>query len=91
MTAKAVEYAEEILQREGVKYKMLEMPLESESEMVATVFKSRDHYCSTLLMSTSFFHKFAAALNELGRKKITGKVAFRFGSYGWSVAVQRRS
>jgi len=23
-------------------------------------------------------------LNELGRKRISGKTAFRFGSYGWS-------
>lgn len=28
-------------------------------------------------------------MNELGRKRITGKAAFRFGSYGWSGGAER--
>jgi anaerobic nitric oxide reductase flavorubredoxin len=40
MTEKAVSHVESILQREGVKYNKLQMPLDSDSEMVATVFKS---------------------------------------------------
>lgn len=35
-------------------------------------------------MSTSFSRRQRLALNEVGRKRITGKAAFRFGSYGWS-------
>ena len=40
-------------------------------------------------MSTSCSPPVAAALNEVGRKKITGKLAFRFGSYGWSGGAEK--
>jgi len=40
MTKKAVDYTEKVLERKGIKVNSLEMPLESDSEMVATVFKS---------------------------------------------------
>ncbi|MGI6706270.1 MAG: FprA family A-type flavoprotein [Clostridia bacterium] len=84
MTAKAVEYVEGILQREGVRYNKLEMPLESDSEMVATVFKSAAIIIAAPTYEYKLFPPVAAALNELGRKRVTGKLAFRFGSYGWS-------
>jgi len=84
MTAKAVDFVEGILQREGVKYNKLEMPKVSHSEMVATVFKSAAIIIAAPTYEYNLFPPVAAALNELGRKKITGKVAFRFGSYGWS-------
>jgi anaerobic nitric oxide reductase flavorubredoxin len=89
MTAKAIEQAEGILQREGVKYNKLQMPLESESEMVATVFKSAGIIIAAPTYEYKLFPPVAAALNELGRKKITGKAAFRFGSYGWSGGAEK--
>ena len=89
MTAKAVAHAETILKREGVKYNKLEMPLESESLMVATVFKSAGIIIAAPTYEYKFFPPVAAALNELGRKKITGKQAFRFGSYGWSGGAEK--
>ena len=84
MTAKAVDYAEKILQREGVKYNKLKMPLASESEMVATVFKAAGIIIAAPTYEYKLFPPVATALNELGRKKIAGKLVFRFGSYGWS-------
>lgn len=89
MTEKAVDYAEGILQREGVKYNKLKMPLISESEMVATVFKSAGIIIAAPTYEYKLFPPVAAALNELGRKKITGKAAFRFGSYGWSGGAEK--
>lgn len=89
MTAKAVAHAENILKREGVKYNKLEMPLESESLMVATVFKSAGIIIAAPTYEYKLFPPVAAALNELGRKKITGKQAFRFGSYGWSGGAEK--
>jgi len=89
MTAKAVEYAESILKREGVKYSKLEMPLESESEMVATVFKSAGIIIAAPTYEYKLFPPVATALNELGRKRVTGKTAFRFGSYGWSGGAEK--
>ncbi|NLM96530.1 MAG: FprA family A-type flavoprotein [Halanaerobiaceae bacterium] len=89
MTAKAVDFVESILKREGVRYNRLEMPLESDSEMVATVFKSAGVIIGAPTYEYKLFPPVAAALNELGRKKITGKLAFRFGSYGWSGGAER--
>ena len=89
MTAKAVDHAESILKREGVRYNKLEMPLESESEMVATVFRSAGIIIAAPTYEYKLFPPVAAALNELGRKKITGKSAFRFGSYGWSGGAEK--
>jgi len=84
MTAKALDYAEEILKREGIKYNKLKMPITSESDMVATVFKSAGIIIAAPTYEYKLFPPVAAALNELGRKRISGKTAFRFGSYGWS-------
>lgn len=89
MTGKAVEYAEEVLKREGIKYNKLEMPLESESEMVATVFRSAGVIIAAPTYEYKMFPPVAAALEEIGRKKISGKAAFRFGSYGWSGGAER--
>jgi len=88
MTAKAIDHAESILKREGIKYNKLHMPLESESEMVATVFRSAGIIIAAPTYEYKLFPPVAAALNELGRKRITGKAAFRFGSYGWSGGAQ---
>jgi len=89
MTAKAVAYVEGILQREGVKYNKLEMPQESESEMVANVFKSAGIIIAAPTYEYKLFPPVATALNEVGRKRITGKLAFRFGSYGWSGGAEK--
>jgi len=89
MTAKAIEFAEKILAREGIKVNKLEMPLESESEMISTVFKSAGVIIAAPTYEYKMFPPVAAALEELGRKKVTGKAAFRFGSYGWSGGAER--
>ncbi|MGI6188330.1 MAG: FprA family A-type flavoprotein [Clostridiales bacterium] len=89
MTAKAVGYVERILQREGVRYNKVEMPLKSDSEMVATVFKSAGIIIAAPTYEYKLFPPVAAALDELGRKRITGKAAFRFGSYGWSGGAEK--
>ncbi|HOK44072.1 MAG TPA: FprA family A-type flavoprotein [Thermoclostridium caenicola] len=89
MTEKAVKYAESILKREGVKYNKLKMPLESESEMVATILRSAGIIVAAPTYEYKLFPPVATALNEVGRKKITGKAAFRFGSYGWSGGAEK--
>ena len=89
MTAKAVGYVERILQREGVRYNKVEMPLKSDSEMVATVFKSAGIIIAAPTYEYKLFPPVAAALDELGRKRITVKAAFRFGSYGWSGGAEK--
>ena len=89
MTAKALDCAEKVLQREGVKYNKLHMPLVSESEMVATVFKAAGIIIAAPTYEYKLFPPVAAALNEIGRKRINSKTAFRFGSYGWSGGAEK--
>ncbi len=89
MTEKAVNFAEKILQREGIKVNKLEMPLESQSEMIATVFRSAGVIIAAPTYEYKLFPPVAAAIDELGRKKVSGKAAFRFGSYGWSGGAEK--
>jgi anaerobic nitric oxide reductase flavorubredoxin len=89
MTARAIERAEAVLRKKGIKYNKLHMPLDSESEMVASVFRSAGVIIAAPTYEYKLFPPVAAALNELGRKRVTGKTAFRFGSYGWSGGAER--
>lgn len=89
MTAKAIAFVENVLAREGIKVNKLEMPLESESEMVATAFKSAGIIIAAPTYEYKMFPPVATAIDELGRKKVTGKVAFYFGSYGWSGGAEK--
>jgi len=89
MTEKAVEFTEKVLKREGVRYNKLKMPLESDSEMVAIVFKSAGVIIAAPTYEYKLFPPVASALDELGRKKVSGKTAFRFGSYGWSGGAEK--
>lgn len=88
-TEKAVDFAESILQRENVRYNKLKMPQESDSEMVATVFRSAGIIIAAPTYEYKLFPPIATAINELGRKRISGKTAFRFGSYGWSGGAEK--
>lgn len=89
MTEKAVNFAEKILEREGIKVNKLKMPLESQSEMIATVFKSAGVIIAAPTYEYKMFPPVATALDELGRKKVASKAAFRFGSYGWSGGAEK--
>lgn len=89
MTKKAITYAEKILEREGIKVNSLEMPLNTDSEMIATVFRSAGIIIAAPTYEYKLFPPVAAAMDEIGRKKITGKAAFRFGSYGWSGGAEK--
>jgi len=89
MTAKALDYAEGILKREGVRYNKLEVSQVSESEIMANVLKSAGIIIAAPTYEYKLFPPVAAALDEIGRKRITGKTAFRFGSYGWSGGAEK--
>ena len=67
MTAKAVDYAESILQREGVKYNKLRMPLESSSNGRA-VLKSAGIIIAAPTYEYKLFPPVAAALMNLQKE-----------------------
>ncbi|MFP4457503.1 MAG: FprA family A-type flavoprotein [Clostridia bacterium] len=89
MTEKAVHYAEKVLEEEGIKVNKLKMPLESQSDMIANAFKAGAIIIAAPTYEYKMFPPVAIALDELGRKKVSNKAAFRFGSYGWSGGAER--
>lgn len=84
MTGKAVEHAINVLEREGVTVNNIRVPQTSQSEMVTSVFKSAGVIIAGSTYEYKMFPPVAHAIDELGRKKIKGKTAYHFGSYGWS-------
>jgi flavorubredoxin len=89
MTEKGVRYAEEILDREGINYQSIRMPETTESEMVTQVFQSAAIIMAMPTYEYKMFPPIAHAIDELGRKRITNKSAFRFGSFGWSGGAEK--
>ncbi len=89
MTEKAIAFIQRVLEREGIKVNNLKMPLVSESEMLANVFRSAGIIIAAPTYEYKMFPPVAAALEEIGRKKVTGKAAFYFGSYGWSGGAEK--
>lgn len=89
MTKKAVNFAKDILRREGIKVNNLEMPYENDSEVIASIFKAAGIIIAAPTYEYNLFPPVAAAMDEVGRKKITNKLAFRFGSYGWSGGAEK--
>lgn len=84
MTKKALDHALTILEREGIAVNMMKMPVCTESDMVSAVFRSAGIIVAAPTYEYKLFPPVAAAVEEVGRKKITGKAAMYFGSCGWS-------
>jgi len=83
-TEKVVNQIRELLDQAGIKVHILQMPYTSESEMVAKIFSSAGVIVASPTYEYKMFPPVAHAIDELGRKKITGKKAMFFGSYGWN-------
>ncbi|HOJ76899.1 MAG TPA: FprA family A-type flavoprotein [Bacillota bacterium] len=89
MTEKAIKHAEKVLEREGIKVNKLKLPLASESEMLATVFRSAGIIIAAPTYEYKLFPPVAAAIEEVGRKRVSGKTALYFGSCGWSGGAEK--
>lgn len=89
MTEIAVNHIQDILKSKGIKTNILKMPYESDSEVIAKVARSAGIVIAAPTYEYNLFPPVAVALDEIGRKKITNKVAFRFGSYGWSGGAEK--
>lgn len=83
ITKKVVDVVKGIIEEKGIKVHMLHMPYTTESEIVAKVFSSAGVIVAAPTYEYKMFPPVAHAIDELGRKKITGKEAVFFGSYGW--------
>lgn len=84
MTEKAVRFAEEILQKENMPYHILRVPYAATGEILSKAIRSAGLLIAAPTYENKMFPAMAAALDEMGRKKIAPKKVAFIGSYGWS-------
>ncbi len=77
------------LESAGVDVVVHQVPETDASYILASVFQSSGVVLAMPTYEYKMFPPMAAILDEIGKKKITGRVGFRFGSYGWSGGAQK--
>ncbi len=83
-TEKAVNFAKELLEKKGIKVNMAHMPYDTISDMMVYAMRSAAVIVASPTYEYKMFPPVANAIDELGRKRMSGKHALYFGSYGWS-------
>ncbi|MBM7562839.1 FprA family A-type flavoprotein [Fusibacter tunisiensis] len=89
MTAEAVQFVEKRLKASGIKYHIHQVPETSWGEVLTSVWTSSAVILGMPTYEYKMFPPMSAVLEELGKKKVQGRKAFRFGSYGWSGGAQK--
>lgn len=89
MTEKAVKHAVKVLEGENIKVNVHRVPDTDDGTILMSVWNSTGVILAMPTYEYKMFPPLAAVLDELGRKKATGRKAFRFGSYGWSGGAQK--
>ena len=85
----ALEAVLEGVRSENVPVHVFRVPQDHISHILAAAWKSSGIVLAAPTYEYKLFPPMAAALDELGRKKVVRKKAFRFGSYGWSGGAQK--
>ncbi|HKM04358.1 MAG TPA: FprA family A-type flavoprotein [Lachnospiraceae bacterium] len=89
MTEKAVRYVEKILKKEDIKVHIHQVPNDSWGSILTSAWTSTGIILAMPTYEFKMFPPMAAVLEELGKKKVMNRKAFRFGSFGWSGGAQR--
>jgi anaerobic nitric oxide reductase flavorubredoxin len=89
MTERALTAVLEGIRCENVPVHSFRVPQDHISHILSAAWKSSGIVLAAPTYEYKLFPPMAAALDELGRKKVVGKKAFRFGSYGWSGGAQK--
>lgn len=89
MTEKAVNYVKELLEKETIKVNIHQVPNDSWGTVLTSAWTSTGIILAMPTYEYKMFPPMAATLEELGRKKVANRKAFRFGSYGWSGGAQK--
>jgi flavorubredoxin len=88
-TERVVKHIETLLKDAGIQVFSVHLPYDTQSEVVASTFQSAGVIVAASTYEYRMFPPVAHAIDELGRKKVTGKQAFYFGSYGWNPGAER--
>lgn len=89
MTGKAVEHAVKVLEKEDITVHVHEVPRDSWGTVLTSVWTSSGIILAMPTYEFKMFPPMASVLEELGKKKVYNRKAFRFGSYGWSGGAQK--
>ncbi len=89
MTKKAVDLIVNVLDEEGIKYNIHEVPQTPAGTILSSAWNSTGVILAMPTYEYKMFPPMASVLTELGKKRVQGRKAFRVGSYGWSGGAQR--
>ena len=89
LTETMVNHVVEFLRSKGKVVNSIRVPESTESDIVTSIFKSSAIILAMPTYEYKMFPPMAHALDEIGRKRIVNKLAFRFGSYGWSGGAEK--
>ncbi len=89
MTENAVNYVIKQLQKEDILVHVHQVPEESWGTVLASAWTSTGIILAMPTYEFKMYPPMASVLEELGKKKVNGRKAFRFGSYGWSGGAQK--
>jgi len=79
----------EAMEAEGVKVHVHNVPEAPLGDILASIWTSTGVVLAMPTYEYKMFPPVAAVLDELGKKKVLNRKAFRFGSYGWSGGAQK--
>ncbi|HOB20334.1 MAG TPA: FprA family A-type flavoprotein, partial [Candidatus Atribacteria bacterium] len=80
---------EKVLEQENIKYNIHRVPETSWGTILASVWDSTGIILAMPTYEYKMFPPMAAVLEELCKKRVSGRCAFRLGSYGWSGGAQK--
>ncbi len=84
MTEKAITYVIDLLSAYPVKVNVHRVPETDWGQVLASAWTSKAIIIGMPTYEYKMFPPMAAVLEELGKKKVRSRKAFRLGSYGWS-------
>ena len=90
MTKKAVDHAIAYLKKyEDFKVHVHEVPQTDWGQLLKSIWTSSGVVLAMPTYEYKMFPPMASALEEIGKKKVLNRQAFRMGSYGWSGGAQK--
>jgi anaerobic nitric oxide reductase flavorubredoxin len=89
MTEQGVAPVVEGIESEGVTVHVHRVPETELSYILQSIWQSSGVVLGMPTYEYKMFPPMAAALDEIGKKKVLNRKAFRFGSYGWSGGAQK--
>ncbi len=89
MTEKAVKHAVDVLEKEDITVHIHQVPQDSWGTVLTSAWTSTGIILAMPTYEFKMFPPMASIVEEMGKKKVLNRKAFRFGSYGWSGGAQK--